>query len=59
MTKFIEIFDASDNCKIINTDNIVLITVNQMAMCTIKLVDGTEIRTEIHKDTLLKQIGNN
>ena len=56
MINFIEIIDKSDTVKLINVDNISYVNVSIMAICTIIMNDGSEIKTELNKETLLKKL---
>ncbi len=56
MKKFIEIIDKSDAVIIVNINSISFIKVNIMGICTIIMNEGTEIKTELNKEILLKKI---
>jgi hypothetical protein len=56
MAHFIEIVDESDTVKIINVDNIAFVNVNSMAICSLKMNNGSKIETGLHKETLLKKL---
>lgn len=56
MANFIEIIDKDDSVKLINIENIVYVKVNPMAICSIIMVDGSEIETEMNKEILLKEL---
>ncbi len=56
MANFIEIVDKSDTVKLINVDNIAYVKVDIMAICSLIMNDGSEIKTELNKETLLGKL---
>lgn len=56
MANFIEIVDKDDSVKLINVNNISYVKVNSMAICSIIMNDGSEIKTGIDKETLIKKL---
>lgn len=56
MKNFIEIVDKTDSVFLININNIAFVKVNLMAICTLVMNDGTEIKTEFTKDELSKKL---
>lgn len=56
MANFIEIVDKEDMVKLINVDNIAFVNVSVMAICSLVMNDGTEIETDITKESLKKKL---